>query len=255
MHQSLLAGFARLRVQPRNLLPAGMKITSYNHHAKAPSSPGALVLKPSYRVDRAFALIQSTSAWGLWRGFRSERRPNQSTRSQGAGTVVSSAGNPRHGSYRAKPARIGSFRAFWQCVFEVIGVLAVGDDDRHCSCDASEPSRARAGHHCDGDLKLSLIHRAIVLEGEGTAVAVEGSGDALDCHVTGSALGGVAGPKHLAFARGLEIAVELLVERIAANANVYACTSGGVIRRKRGGFYLEGSGGVEWHGGILPKSF
>src|SRR5713226_8176853 len=46
MHQSLLAGFARLRVQPRNLLPAGMKITSYNHHAKAPSSPGALVLKP-----------------------------------------------------------------------------------------------------------------------------------------------------------------------------------------------------------------
>src|SRR5882724_6889513 len=32
----LLAAFSRLRVQPTNLLPAGMEITSYNHHAKAP---------------------------------------------------------------------------------------------------------------------------------------------------------------------------------------------------------------------------
>src|SRR5208282_252738 len=46
MHQFLFPGFPSLRVQPRHLLPAGMKITSYNHHAKAPSSPGALVLKP-----------------------------------------------------------------------------------------------------------------------------------------------------------------------------------------------------------------
>src|ERR1700733_4409717 len=46
MHQFLLAGFPRLAVQPTHLLPAGMEITSYNHHAKAPSSPEALVLKP-----------------------------------------------------------------------------------------------------------------------------------------------------------------------------------------------------------------
>src|SRR5450755_5160948 len=46
VHQFLFPGFPSLRVQPRHLLPAGMKITSYNHHAKAPSSPGALVLKP-----------------------------------------------------------------------------------------------------------------------------------------------------------------------------------------------------------------
>src|ERR1700674_219890 len=42
MHQLALAGFARLRVQPTHLLPAGMKITSYNHHAKAPSFPRSL---------------------------------------------------------------------------------------------------------------------------------------------------------------------------------------------------------------------
>ena len=37
-------GFPCLRIQPTHLLPAGMKITSYNHHAKAPSSPASLVL-------------------------------------------------------------------------------------------------------------------------------------------------------------------------------------------------------------------
>src|SRR4029077_7382253 len=46
MHQLLLPCFPGLRIQPTHLLPARMKITPYNHHAKAPSSPGALVLKP-----------------------------------------------------------------------------------------------------------------------------------------------------------------------------------------------------------------
>jgi hypothetical protein len=46
MHRFLFPGVPSLRVQPRHLLPAGMKITPYNHHAKAPSSSGALVLKP-----------------------------------------------------------------------------------------------------------------------------------------------------------------------------------------------------------------
>src|SRR5216683_3772438 len=42
MHQLLLARFPSLGVQPTHLLPAGMKITSYNHHAKAPSFPRSL---------------------------------------------------------------------------------------------------------------------------------------------------------------------------------------------------------------------
>ena len=50
MHQFLLPAFPGLRIQPRNLLPAGMEITPYNHHAKAPSFPEALVLNQDYRV-------------------------------------------------------------------------------------------------------------------------------------------------------------------------------------------------------------
>ena len=81
--------------------------------------------------------------------------------------------------------RIGSLRACGQCVLEVVRVLAAGDDDAHGSCDASEPSRARSEHHGDGELQLSRVYCAGVLEGEGAAVAAEGSGDVLDGHVTG----------------------------------------------------------------------
>jgi len=38
VHQLALAALSALVVHPRYLLPAGMEITSYNHHAKAPSS-------------------------------------------------------------------------------------------------------------------------------------------------------------------------------------------------------------------------
>src|SRR5947207_10350580 len=34
LHQLLLPSFSRLRIQPTHLLPAGMKITSYNHHLR-----------------------------------------------------------------------------------------------------------------------------------------------------------------------------------------------------------------------------
>jgi hypothetical protein len=44
--QPLFSGFARLGVAPRHLLPAGMKITSYNPHLKAPSFPASFVLNP-----------------------------------------------------------------------------------------------------------------------------------------------------------------------------------------------------------------
>ena len=42
--------FPSLRVQPRHLLPAGMEITSYNHHAKAPSSQEPWSSTQDYRV-------------------------------------------------------------------------------------------------------------------------------------------------------------------------------------------------------------
>src|ERR1019366_5580443 len=46
VHQLLSPGFPSLRVQPRHLLPAGMEITPYNHHAKAPSFPRSLGPQP-----------------------------------------------------------------------------------------------------------------------------------------------------------------------------------------------------------------
>src|ERR1017187_2366123 len=61
MHQLLSPGLSRLRVQPRNLLPAGMEITPYNHHAKTPFFPASLILNTRLPgSNRAFALIQST---------------------------------------------------------------------------------------------------------------------------------------------------------------------------------------------------
>src|SRR5258706_3056660 len=57
LHQLLLAGLARLRIQPTHLLPAGMKITSYNHHLMLLSVPS--VFGPSTeRLTRG-------SAWSL----------------------------------------------------------------------------------------------------------------------------------------------------------------------------------------------
>src|SRR5437867_92193 len=47
LHQLLLPSFSCLRIQPTHLLPAGMKITSYNHHVRRLLSfREALVLKP-----------------------------------------------------------------------------------------------------------------------------------------------------------------------------------------------------------------
>src|SRR5213076_114960 len=47
LYQLLLPGLSRLRIQPTHLLPAGMKITSYNPHVRRLLSfREALVLKP-----------------------------------------------------------------------------------------------------------------------------------------------------------------------------------------------------------------
>src|SRR5438132_5743058 len=47
LYQLPLPGLSRLRIQPTHLLPAGMKITSYNHHVRRLLSfREALVLKP-----------------------------------------------------------------------------------------------------------------------------------------------------------------------------------------------------------------
>src|SRR5271168_1804110 len=59
MDQFLLPRFPGLRVQPIYLLPAGMEITPYNHHRRLLSPQRLWSSNQDYRVNRAFALIQS----------------------------------------------------------------------------------------------------------------------------------------------------------------------------------------------------
>src|SRR5450759_5966648 len=78
MDQLLLSGFSRLRVQPRNLLPAGMEITPYNHHCEDSFLPS--VFGPQIKTtgsNRVFALIQSIQAlfWLEWGSSNFTRAP------------------------------------------------------------------------------------------------------------------------------------------------------------------------------------
>src|SRR5438128_10930399 len=61
LYQLPLPALSRLRVQPTHLLPAGMKITSYNHHVRRLLSAQQFwsSTKSILSSNRAFALIQS----------------------------------------------------------------------------------------------------------------------------------------------------------------------------------------------------
>src|SRR5580692_9190572 len=122
-------------------------------------------------------------------------------------------------------------------------------EDSHRSGDAGELAAAGAGHHGDGESKISLIHCSDVLEGKGAAVTVEGSGDLLDGDVSGVAARRVAGGQHFALACGFKIAVELLDECIAADESA----SGGVVSSEWSGLDVEGSCCVAGHDGVLSE--
>ena len=60
MHQLAFSAFSRLCVCPRDLLPAGMGITPYNHHERLLSSQWFFFRQTKNTVsDGAFPLIQS----------------------------------------------------------------------------------------------------------------------------------------------------------------------------------------------------
>src|ERR1039458_1228586 len=89
MDQLLLPGFSRLRVQPRNLLPAGMEITPYNHHAKAPFFPASLVLKSRLpvRIESSLLSNQLKPGFGL-SGFSSTHLRRAANPGSPAGPVL-----------------------------------------------------------------------------------------------------------------------------------------------------------------------
>ena len=84
MYQFPFPGFPSLGVQPRNLLPAGMGITPYNHHAKTLFFPASLSsntrlpgrIEPSFlSIFIVFAKVGAYRGAAAWR-ITSMRRLN-----------------------------------------------------------------------------------------------------------------------------------------------------------------------------------
>ena len=134
-----------------------------------------------------------------------------------------------------------------QGVGEIVGVFAVFDDDFHGALEAGQLGCAGVGDYDDIQVEDAGLHGAVVLEDEGAGAAVEDAGDAFNGHVAAGAFDGAGAGEHFAFAGGFEGAVELLVERVAADGVVL-----GLEGRFEGSeFYFEGAGGVVGHGRFL----
>ena len=146
-----------------------------------------------------------------------------------------------------RPRRVS--RRCGEGVGEVVGVLAVGDDDVHRAGKTGQLASAGVRHDGDGQLKSAAGHGAAVLKHEGASAALERSADAFDGDVAGGTLDGGAGGQHLALAGAFEIAMELLVNGHAAEAGVAGVGVRGFFAGRRSYLYFKRSGGVSGHGG------
>jgi hypothetical protein len=72
----------------------------------------------------------------------------------------------------------------------------------------------------------AVLHGAIVLEDEGAGAAVKGAGDAFDGYVAAGAFHCPGSTEHFALAGGLQAAVELFVEGVAADGVVFGFEGG-----------------------------
>jgi len=130
-----------------------------------------------------------------------------------------------------------------QGIFKFVGVGAVGDDDVHCAREAGELIGTGVGN--DGYVQRgdTLVHGADVLENEAAFAAGESAGDFFNSDIAGGAFGS-GGGEHLAFADGVEVAMELFVEEQAGDAGVVKVRGG-----LRSGFDVEGAFDGGGHGG------
>src|SRR5437870_4327158 len=99
-----------------------------------------------------------------------------------------------------------------ESVLEIVEVFAAGDGDRHGTGYAGQLFGAGSGDDGYTERKGAAVHRAAVLQGEGSAAPGESPADSLDGDITRGSARGVAGGQHLAFAGSFEVTVELLVE-------------------------------------------
>src|ERR1700749_5318008 len=91
-----------------------------------------------------------------------------------------------------------------QGVFEVVGVLAVGDDDVHFAGEAGELAGGGVGDYGDAELGDASSHGGAVLEDEGAGAALEGAGDDFEGDVTaGGVFRAGSGGEHGSFGCGL----------------------------------------------------
>jgi hypothetical protein len=88
----------------------------------------------------------------------------------------------------------------------------------------------------------TFVHGADVLENEAAFAARESAGDLFNSDIAGGAFG--SGGEHLAFADGVEVAMELFVKEQASDAGVIKVRGG-----LRSGFDVEGAFGRGGHGG------
>ena len=153
-----------------------------------------------------------------------------------------SVGSVRRGSGRLEAASRFGVMGLQGGVIEVVGVLAVGNDDVHFAGEASELAGAGVGDYGDAELRDASVHGGAVLQDEGAGAAFENAGDEFEGDVTaGGAFDTERRGEHGAFAGGFEVAVELLVEEHASDGRGAGIFVGGL-----GGYlYFKGAGGVE----------
>src|SRR5262245_35509244 len=96
---------------------------------------------------------------------------------------------------------------------ELVEVVPAVDADRHRASDTSQ--FASAGIRDDGYVqrKDAFPHGPLVLQHEATPFALEDTGDELERDVGARSVDGSVGGQHVTFARGLQVAVKLLVEK------------------------------------------
>lgn len=107
---------------------------------------------------------------------------------------------------------------------KVVEVLAVFDLDGEGAGNAFQLAGSGAWHNNDLHFGAVLIHGGQVLKSKAALFSVERSGDHFDSHVAGCPLLRVSACKHLAFRCRFQIAVDFLVDGIAAEA---LCGRGG----------------------------
>lgn len=137
-----------------------------------------------------------------------------------------------------------------QFVVEVIEVLAAClDADGHGAGESGEVACAGVRHDGDGELLGAAGHGAGMLQGKGPLTSAERAGNALDGDVAGRTFDGSHGCEHFTLAHGFQIAVELFVERHAAERGAF----GHGVRRLGRELYIEGSGGSGGHGPSIMR--